>query len=830
MDSPFIAQSPAPEQPASSWEPPPRTSPARNAFADVLALGFGPLVPIVPPGASLSPNSTLAVRANKPGKDPRGKAPGILKGDGNWSGFDWMRQPPPTSTDLAAWHSWGASVGLRMGDGLVTLDVDTTDKALAEKALRITCETIPGAHAVLIGRSPKFAILLRIAGRQHVPYRMIEFMPAGRDRREKPDRIELLSRGKQKVVVGVHPGTGKPYTWQPAMPRLQDVIEVEPATLAALFEKLADAMPGALAQRIEGSSTGVEAPQAQLRGSPNAVRRAIEALPNTTKHFPSRESHRDIGYALKAALPNDEAMALSLFEAWSDRWEDPPDGDGNADGYAAAVWQTLRPPFRLGASWLYEKLEATTGTPAASAWLEPIETPAGELFDLQPSAPALAATISLAGRQIDGNSSARDLPVRQWLVRPWCPANAVSAIVGAPGVSKSTYALRLAVAVANEAEAILCGAPRLSLERLHGRGPVLVYNREDDLDEMERRIHGLQAHHGLGAFRHPVHIFSGVEGRLVLVERLERGGAPRRAPGLDWLRGRIREHRPVLVILDPLVSLTSGLEENSNDDMEALLAELRALAAVERTTIIVVHHAGKGAEKASGELSASRGASAIMGAVRGGVTLTSQTIAETPAEGPLRGLFSGTYVVAEGIKANYGPKAEPIVYRLKSMPVGNGAGEPMSANADLLFDDGDANAHLTSIGDTVAVHELVDRRGSEALAKAAAAAKATNDAQKIALHVAELLDGRAETPLTALHEQLAARLKAGGLLRGTSRQIVSERLQDALAHGGQRVSYRGLIAEVSMSKSAEGHTSPWFLRFREAVLEGGDNALSDLFD
>ena len=404
-----------------------------------------------------------------------------------------------------------------------------------------------------------------------------------------------------------------------------------------------------------------------------------------------------------------------------------------------------------------------------------------------PTAPAFFPPV----QSISSIPDAAALPPRDWLIEPWCPANTVNAIVGAPGVSKSAFALLLAVAIASGREALLAGAGSVAKS-----GPVLVYNREDDVAEMKRRVAGICIRHDLRDFPHRLHLASGIDGaRLVIVERDKRSERIRRAPGFDGLRERIRELRPVLVILDPLVSLSAGLDENSNDDMEALLAELRVLASSERVTILVVHHGGKNADKMSGELGASRGASSIVGAIRGGVTLTAWRVTGSETSSPYPGLAPGHYVIVEGLKANYGPKTDAAIYRLRSLPIGNGSA------------DGDG-------GDKVAVHELVDRHGAAATATAIAADRDTRHALAIAQIVDEVLGDRSEATLNGELAAITPRLEAQNLQRGTSRQHVVDRLSEMV--GGPGVEFfdpkRQRNVRISMRKMSDGKTSPWIIR------------------
>ena len=204
---------------------------------------------------------------------------------------------------------------------------------------------------------------------------------------------------------------------------------------------------------------------------------------------------------------------------------------------------------------------------------------------------------------------------------------------------------------------------------------------------MERRLTGVRKFHGVDRFRHDIITVSGVEDgaraaeddKLIIAERKENNGPIIRGAGSQRLEALIRDEQPVLVILDPLISLSRGLIENSNEDMDRLLAILRAIARAGNTTILVAHHTAKSADKSGGDLNATRGASAIGAAVRGGISLTKHLVTpDTKQDGELRGLAPGWYVLAKDIKAQYGAENAPVAYRLKSTPVGNGVGDPFA--------------------------------------------------------------------------------------------------------------------------------------------------------
>jgi hypothetical protein len=193
-----------------------------NPFERFWRMGYRKLVPIVPPGVTVSKRSSLAARP-----DAVGKSPGVRGFDGLWRGFDWVRHTT-TEADLAGWHEMGAGVGFKTGpqdDGtsLVGIDADTLDRPTAE-AIAALVERCFGPLPARVGRSPKMLYLLRVTG--ELRYSCIKFGPA-----ENQERVELLSTGRQFVAHGVHPVTMKPYEWRRPLVPYAELPVVAPEAL-----------------------------------------------------------------------------------------------------------------------------------------------------------------------------------------------------------------------------------------------------------------------------------------------------------------------------------------------------------------------------------------------------------------------------------------------------------------------------------------------------------------------------------------------------------------------------------------------------------------------
>jgi len=160
-----------------------------------------------------------------------------------------------------------------------------------------------------------------------------------------------------------------------------------------------------------------------------------------------------------------------------------------------------------------------------------------------------------------------------WLIEGLWTGQGVGLIGGAPKCCKTWLALDLAVSVAS-------GTPALGRFSVRDSGPVLFYGAEDQAVHLRLRIEAIAAARGLGLI--------GLELGLILCPSLR----------LDLERDRARlaatlaHHRPRLLILDPLVRL-HRIDENSANEMAALLAELRILQRRYQLALVLVHHLRK---------------------------------------------------------------------------------------------------------------------------------------------------------------------------------------------------------------------------------------------
>jgi len=164
-----------------------------------------------------------------------------------------------------------------------------------------------------------------------------------------------------------------------------------------------------------------------------------------------------------------------------------------------------------------------------------------------------------------------------WLVEGLWSAEGVGVIGGAPKCCKTWLALDLAVSVAS-------GTDVLGRFHVAAPGPVLLYGAEDAPVRLRDRIESIASARGLR--------LADLEIGLIVADTLRLDVERERAR----LRATLDEHRPRLLILDPLVRL-HRIDENSAGEMSALLGELRGLQRHYHMALVLVHHLRKNAPR-----------------------------------------------------------------------------------------------------------------------------------------------------------------------------------------------------------------------------------------
>lgn len=175
----------------------------------------------------------------------------------------------------------------------------------------------------------------------------------------------------------------------------------------------------------------------------------------------------------------------------------------------------------------------------------------------------------------------RENPDEHWLIQELWARRAVGVIGGAAKSFKSYLALDLAFSVAS-------ATPALDRFPVEDPGLALVYLAEDSIPHVRARIEALCRHREIEIERLPLVVIT--EPVLQLDTHADQ----------DRLRATIARLSPRIVILDPVVRLHSG-DENDSRDVSRLLGYFRELQRTFQIAIALVHHVSKKAHSRPGQ-------------------------------------------------------------------------------------------------------------------------------------------------------------------------------------------------------------------------------------
>jgi hypothetical protein len=218
------------------------------------------------------------------------------------------------------------------------------------------------------------------------------------------------------------------------------------------------------------------------------------------------------------------------------------------------------------------------------------------------------------------------LPQRRWILGRSLLRGHLSLLVAPAGVGKSTHGIARAVAIATGRD--------LTNEPVHEPVKAWIYNTEDDLDELKRRL-GAVLQHGCVPFPE-------ISGRIalncgsdrpLLFAKLDRHDQVIPQPDVGACIAAIRKHDIGLFVVDPFVE-THEVNENSNEQIKTVAALFREIARAANCAVLLVHHTAKPPQGVSdghaGNMNTARGASALVGVAR--VVQTLFSMSRTDAE------------------------------------------------------------------------------------------------------------------------------------------------------------------------------------------------------
>ncbi len=254
------------------------------------------------------------------------------------------------------------------------------------------------------------------------------------------------------------------------------------------------------------------------------------------------------------------------------------------------------------------------------------------------------------------------IPRRQWVYGHHLIRRFVSLTAAQGGAGKSSLLIADALSIASGRDIV--GTP------VYG-GPcrVWLWNLEDPMDELQRRIAATAQHYGITEAEIGGRLFvdSGRQQGLCLATQ-DHNGTRIVEPVADALIAEIKAHSIDVLMVDPFVS-SHGVPENDNGAIDMVAKKWGAIADQTGCAIEIVHHLRK-LQGAEATAEASRGAIALVAAARSVRVLNRMTedeAAKAGLEGP-RGYFR----VADDKNNLAAPSNAADWFHLQSVLLANG--------------------------------------------------------------------------------------------------------------------------------------------------------------
>jgi RecA-family ATPase len=267
-----------------------------------------------------------------------------------------------------------------------------------------------------------------------------------------------------------------------------------------------------------------------------------------------------------------------------------------------------------------------------------------------------------------------DVPTRPVIVEGLLQRGVVTFVVGKGASAKSLFAQSIGLMVAS-------GKPWTHWEP-RAPGSVMIVNAEDDLDEQRRRLSATRDSFDA----RPIKPLQAVDLSQNVLFALSPEQRPEKTAAFMALERAIRDHRPDVVIIDPLVE-HHALNENDNGHMALVVGALRRLARECECALLIVHHGRKGAS--GGDQDGARGASALVNAARAAITMEPMTDEQANMLSEKERENQRAYICVADAKMNYALRLGQRFLRLQGYEHANGESYPalVAPKENLLPDD-----------------------------------------------------------------------------------------------------------------------------------------------
>jgi len=253
------------------------------------------------------------------------------------------------------------------------------------------------------------------------------------------------------------------------------------------------------------------------------------------------------------------------------------------------------------------------------------------------------------------------IPPREWLYGQHYIRSFIGVTGAAGGVGKSQLTIAEALSMVS-GRALLCGTEPTEILN------VWIWNGEDPLHELNRRVAGTAKHYGIKRedCRGQLFVDSGRNTKIVIA-KAEKGGLVIARPLVEALKQRLAEDKIDVLIIDPFVK-SHRVSENDNTLIDAVASEWADIAEQTNCAIELVHHVRKIGD-VEVTVEAMRGASALVSAARSARVLNPMTDDEAKKAGVDN---RRAYFRVNNGKSNMAPSSENATwFHLQSVDLQN---------------------------------------------------------------------------------------------------------------------------------------------------------------
>ena len=256
------------------------------------------------------------------------------------------------------------------------------------------------------------------------------------------------------------------------------------------------------------------------------------------------------------------------------------------------------------------------------------------------------------------------LPPIEWLVNKMIPMGGTVSLAGTSNVGKTRWLAHLSICLAAGNTEVM-GLPASTA------ASVLWCANEERVEDIKRRLKAASQHMGITSGANIV-VRGKTEGMLRLIALNEIGTPEIDRESVAKVVGWCRAHDAQVVILDPYVTLSDAMDENSATSAAMLTKAFLLISSLTGAAVIHAHHTPKDRNKDNdwyrADSGAWRGSGAIYSALDCGFTLANWLPAGGEARKRWRQKFLeddlGRFIVLDTGKIREGRPLVPVVYEL----------------------------------------------------------------------------------------------------------------------------------------------------------------------